>query len=184
MRLTGTPGGGAGAFLPTLSSRPRPCSPWSSWLPAHVPASRSSSGLCVLSPSHSPLGLSLVGQDLALHEQLRCCDIPTDWAAYLQGHLAHGCGGQKFRVGWPALPTGASQGGSSEGLSGSLLTRAPVPFSGPHWVTSPHPPTGGEMSTWGLGCRHPLSAQGLPPPLPLPRCLLFSSMPPAQRQRW
>lgn len=82
-----------------------------------------------------------------------------------------------------ALPAGASQGGSGEGLSGSLLTRAPVPFSGPHWVTSPHPPTGGEMSTWGLGCRHPLSAQGLLPPLPFPRCLLFSSMPPAQRQR-
>lgn len=82
-----------------------------------------------------------------------------------------------------ALPAGASQGGSGEGLSGSLLTRAPVPFSGPHWVTSPHPPTGGETSTWGLGCRHPLSAQGLPPPLPFPRCLLFSSMPPAQRQR-
>ena len=35
---------------------------------------------------------------------------------------------------------------------------------GPHWITYPHPPTGGEMSTRGLGCRHPPKCTGSPLP--------------------
>lgn len=85
-RLTGTPGAGWACSSPPLLPAPAPALPGPSWLPAHVPTSRGPPGCVSSVPFAFPLGadskfLSLVGQDLALREQLRCWDIPTTWAA-------------------------------------------------------------------------------------------------------
>lgn len=143
------PGGGAGAFLPTPSSQPRPCSPRSSWLPA--PCVLFMRLLWALCPQSLPFPF---GADLSF-----CPYWTRTWPCVSSSGAVinpHGLGSLSAGIlsSWlwrpevqgrvaGRLPLGLHREEGAKGSLGSLLTRAPSPFSG---ATPAHLPT---PSHWG-----------------------------------